>query len=91
MKNEQIKELALGHGFTIKEGLTDLKPYVYSFARETIYSTLHEVFHDIHLLRQQTEPGAKGRRDIEMICKCLDVINGHIDILNAEGKSDDGT
>lgn len=36
MTNDQIKEIALANGFTIKEGLTDLKPYVYDFARALI-------------------------------------------------------
>lgn len=33
MTNEQIKEIFLANGFTIKEGETDLKPYVYQAAR----------------------------------------------------------
>jgi hypothetical protein len=33
MTNEQIREIFLANGFTIKEGLTDLKPYVYAAAR----------------------------------------------------------
>ena len=33
MTNEEIRTLMLANGFTIKEGLTDLKPYVYQAAR----------------------------------------------------------
>jgi hypothetical protein len=32
MTDEQIREIFLANGFTIKEGLTDLKPYVYQAA-----------------------------------------------------------
>lgn len=32
LTREQIREVFLAHGFTIKEGLTDLKPYVYDAA-----------------------------------------------------------
>ena len=33
MSDEQIKAVFLANGFTIKEGMTDLKPYVYQAAR----------------------------------------------------------
>lgn len=33
LTNAKIREIFLAHGFTIKEGLTDLKPYVYAAAR----------------------------------------------------------
>jgi hypothetical protein len=33
VSDEQIKAVFLANGFTIKEGLTDLKPYVYKAAR----------------------------------------------------------
>ena len=33
LTNERIRELMLANGFTIKEGLDDLKPYVYEAAR----------------------------------------------------------
>jgi hypothetical protein len=33
LSDEQIKAVFLANGFTIKEGLTDLKPYVYQAAR----------------------------------------------------------
>lgn len=33
VSDEQIKAVFLANGFTIKEGLTDLKPYVYQAAR----------------------------------------------------------
>lgn len=33
MNNDRIKDIALANGFTIKDGLTDLKPYVYDFAK----------------------------------------------------------
>lgn len=33
MNDEQIREIFMAHGFTIKEGQTDLKPYVYAAAR----------------------------------------------------------
>ncbi len=33
MTHDQIRDIFLAHGFTIKEGQTDLKDYVYSAAR----------------------------------------------------------
>ena len=42
MKNEieltdkEIRDIFLFYGFTIKDGQTDLKPYVYAAARELI-------------------------------------------------------
>lgn len=36
MSNDKIREIFLANGFTIKEGLTDLKPYVYAAARALI-------------------------------------------------------
>jgi hypothetical protein len=33
LTDEQIKDILLANGFTIKEGQTDLKPYVYQAAR----------------------------------------------------------
>lgn len=33
LTDEQIKEIMLANGFNIKDGLTDLKPYVYAAAR----------------------------------------------------------
>lgn len=33
MTNDEIKALMLANGFSIKEGLSDLKPYVYLAAR----------------------------------------------------------
>jgi len=36
LTDEQIKRIMLDNGFTIKEGLTDLKPYVYAAARALI-------------------------------------------------------
>ena len=33
LTDEQIRAIFLSHGFTIKDGLTDLKPYVYEAAR----------------------------------------------------------
>lgn len=33
MADERIREVFLSHGFTIKDGHTDLKPYVYAAAR----------------------------------------------------------
>lgn len=42
MTDEQIREIFLANGFTVKEGQTDLKPYVYAAARELINATLEE-------------------------------------------------
>ncbi len=33
LTDEQIKNILLAHGFTIKAGLSDLKPYVYEAVR----------------------------------------------------------
>lgn len=33
LSDERIREIFMAHGFTIKEGQTDLKPYVYAAAR----------------------------------------------------------
>jgi hypothetical protein len=33
LTNPQIKEIMLANGFTVKDGLEDLKPYVYAAAR----------------------------------------------------------
>jgi hypothetical protein len=38
MTNEQIRDIFMAHGFTIKEGQTDLKPYVYDAARALLAS-----------------------------------------------------
>lgn len=48
MNREQIKALALQHGFTLREN-DDLRPYVYEFAEALIAATLDE-------LRAQQEP-----------------------------------
>lgn len=42
MTNEQIREIFLANGFTVKEGQADLKPYVYAAARALINATLEE-------------------------------------------------
>ncbi len=36
MNREQIREIFLRNGFTIKEGQTDLKPYVYEAAEDLL-------------------------------------------------------
>lgn len=33
MTDEQIREIFMAHGFTVKDGQADLKPYVYAAAR----------------------------------------------------------
>lgn len=43
MTNDKIKEIALANGFTIKDGLTDLKPYVYDFARALLTAQAKEI------------------------------------------------
>lgn len=42
MIKDRIRELALANGFTIKEGLDDLKPYVYEFAGALLTDDLGE-------------------------------------------------
>lgn len=47
MSNEQIKQLALQHGFKLKEqpdGTVDLNPYVYDFARALINDVKSQQF-----------------------------------------------
>ena len=42
MTNDEIRALALSHGFTLRpqpDGLMDLNPYVYAFARELCGAT----------------------------------------------------
>lgn len=36
MEREQIKQIFLDNGFTVKDGLDDLKPYVYAAAEALI-------------------------------------------------------
>jgi hypothetical protein len=38
MTKDQIRDIFMAHGFTIKEGQTDLKPYVYDAARALLAS-----------------------------------------------------
>lgn len=40
MTNDDIRRIFLSHGFTIKEGETDLKPYVYDAAKALIVEAL---------------------------------------------------
>jgi hypothetical protein len=40
MKNDQIREIFIANGFTVKEGQTDLKPYVYAAARALLEAAL---------------------------------------------------
>jgi len=42
MKKDQIREIFLRNGFTIKEGQTDLKDYVYSAANELLAAQLEK-------------------------------------------------
>lgn len=42
MANERIREVFLSHGFTIKEGHTDLKPYVYAAARALLHAAAEQ-------------------------------------------------
>jgi len=42
MTNDQIREIFLANGFTVKDGQTNLKPYVYEAARVLINATLEE-------------------------------------------------
>lgn len=43
LTNEEIKRIFLEKGFSIKEGLDDLKPYVYEAAREVIKAAKGDV------------------------------------------------
>ena len=40
MNNDQIREIFIANGFTVKEGQTDLKPYVYEAARALLEAAL---------------------------------------------------
>jgi len=51
VSDEQIKAVFLANGFTIKEGLTDLKPYVYQAARALLATATGlpaQAVHDRH-------------------------------------------
>lgn len=41
MTNDQIRAVFLANGFTVKEGQTDLKPYVYAAARALLALATH--------------------------------------------------
>lgn len=85
MNKDDIRDLALAVGFKKKlqaDGSMDLNPYVYDFVQKLLTKHNDNLFHEIRALRQQTESGAKGRRDCEVICKCLDVIQHNQDTLN---------
>ena len=45
MTNDEIRDLALSHGFTLRsqpDGAMDLNPYVYAFARALVEQELEE-------------------------------------------------
>jgi len=42
LTNEQIKVIMMRHGFTIKEGMDDLKHYVYAAARAIEQAAIDE-------------------------------------------------
>ena len=75
MTNDQIKELALAHGFKLKEqpdGKMDLNPYVYDFARALILSRDETLFYFISKYRDQMN---LQRNDVKQsIDHCLDII-----------------
>ena len=48
MEDDKIREIFLAHGFTVKEGQADLKPYVFAAARALIEA-------EIERLRQDAE------------------------------------
>lgn len=43
ISKDQIREIFLKNGFTIKEGQEDLKPYVYSAAYELMGAVIHDL------------------------------------------------
>lgn len=42
MTNDQIRDVLLANGFTVKPGEADLKPYVFAAAKALINATLEE-------------------------------------------------
>ena len=42
--NEEIKAIFLENGFSIKEGLDDLKPYVYKAAWAIVQATINDIY-----------------------------------------------
>lgn len=65
MTNQEIKELFLRNGFTIKENQEDLKPYVYAAAKELIDATRAEI---VNLIQSETVG------DEVFVAEILDVI-----------------
>lgn len=49
MKKEQIKAILMAHGFTIKEGQDDLKPYVYEAATALLVAQPYQYFQRLNL------------------------------------------
>ena len=47
MTNDQIRDIFMQHSFTIKEGQTDLKPYVYAAARHLLSVALPPLNDDL--------------------------------------------
>lgn len=45
MTKQQIRKIFMDNGFTIKQGYSDLKPYVYKAARELVKAAQKEVAH----------------------------------------------
>jgi hypothetical protein len=43
LSKDQIREIFLKNGFTIKEGQTDLKPYVYTAAYELMSAVIDDI------------------------------------------------
>jgi hypothetical protein len=77
LTDEQIKRIMLDNGFTIKEGLTDLKPYVYAAARALIAAAAPQPSHQpltdeqiygMHRLNLGIRAGTRNRsKDMESV------------------------
>ena len=52
MNRDQIRDIFLRNGFTIKDGQTDLKPYVYAAAEELLELTTPQTTPDVNALAE---------------------------------------
>jgi hypothetical protein len=59
---DQIREVFLRNGFTIKEGHTDLKPYVYDAANELATMVAEDI---CEMLRKSYDESLQKQKDFD--------------------------
>lgn len=94
MNDEKIKEICLEHGFAIKPGESDLKPYVYAAAHEIAAAAedacKESIAGQLEDFVAQVEAGAKSKHAInqmraDIAAKCLQGMwaNSHRELIKA--------